>query len=49
MSALDFTARALAVRAIELAGDSSGYITPEQLGCPGYAPGVDQWLEAIRS
>ena len=47
MSALDFTARALAVRAIELAGDSSGYITPEQLGCPGYAPGVDQrpWLQ----
>jgi len=47
VSALDFTARALAMRAIDLAGDNNGYVTPEQFGCPAYAPGVDQlpWLQ----
>ena len=30
-----------------LVGDSNGYITPEQLGCPAYAVGTDQlpWLQ----
>jgi len=29
-------------RHFRLAGDAHGYITPEQLGCPAYAPGTDQ-------
>lgn len=29
-------------RHFRLAGDADGFITPEQMGCPAYAPGINQ-------